>query len=153
MKNNQKGFGAIEILLLLLVLAVVGFGGYYVWNSNRENIQNNKTADQASENTKEGTGGPAPGHTVASDIKIVTGQYMPAHIDVKKGSKVTWEMTDGDTNLAKYAVESDTDSTEKFSSDDLKHGDTFSHTFNEVGVFGWHDKYNGNLVGTVTVTE
>lgn len=37
MKINQKGFTLVETLLVVLVLAVIGFGGYYVWQNQNEN--------------------------------------------------------------------------------------------------------------------
>jgi hypothetical protein len=36
MKLNQKGFGLVEGLMIAVLLAVVGFGGYYVWNENQD---------------------------------------------------------------------------------------------------------------------
>lgn len=152
MKNlDQKGFGAIGVLLVLLVLAVVGFGGYYVWNTQQDK-KTRSTNSQPSSNTNSSTGGPAAGHVATNSIKLTTGQYMPAHIDIKKGETVTWEITDGG-EIPKYAIASDTNSLETFSSNDLKTNDKFSHTFNTVGTFGWHDKYDGNLTGSITVTE
>jgi len=148
MKQNQSGFGAVEVLLLLLLVTIVGFAGYYVWN----NQQDKSIKTSQSETDEKSTGGPAPGHTVTNSIKLVTGQYMPAHVDIKKGETVTWEISDSG-EIPEYAVASNTDSSEKFSSENLKTGDKFSHTFNTVGTFGWHDKYNGNLTGSVTVTE
>ncbi|MDB5176292.1 MAG: hypothetical protein JWM81_1150 [Candidatus Saccharibacteria bacterium] len=42
--HSQKGFGAVEALIIILILAVIGFGGYYVWNSNKDDAQSTKTA-------------------------------------------------------------------------------------------------------------
>jgi plastocyanin len=154
---NSKGFGTTEILLLILVVAVVGFGGYYVWNT-----QNNKPTSQSSQNEagnnntssesarNQDTGAPNAGQAVTSEIKLVTGQYTPSNVIVKKGTKVTWTITDSG-EIPNYGIESDNNSTEKFSSELLKTGDSFSYTFDNVGSFGWHDKYNGGLTGTVTV--
>lgn len=33
--ENQKGFALIESLLIILILAVIGFGGYYVWHTQK----------------------------------------------------------------------------------------------------------------------
>jgi len=144
-KLNSKGFGIIEALLLIIILAVIGFGGYYVW-SNRNDKKNSlpKATSQ--------TGGPATDHVVSTEIRLVTGVYTPNNIDIRKGSLVTWVISDGG-DIPNYGVENNTDSTEIFSSSLLKTGDKFSHTFKKVGTFGWHDKYQGRLTGTVTVTE
>jgi plastocyanin len=155
MKMNQKGFGVLELLLLLILVSIVGFGGYYVWNTNDDgSSESAKTSSQAKEDSESDTdtGGPAPGHIVSNTIKVVTGQYTPATIDIKKSTAVTWQVTDSGS-IPNYAVVSDTSSSEKFESDNLKTGDKFTYTFNKVGTFGWHDKYNGNLKGSITVTE
>jgi prepilin-type N-terminal cleavage/methylation domain-containing protein len=31
--KNQQGFTFVEVLLVILILAVIGFGGYYVWHT------------------------------------------------------------------------------------------------------------------------
>jgi hypothetical protein len=33
MKNNQKGFGLVPVLLIVVIVAIVGFTGWYVWNT------------------------------------------------------------------------------------------------------------------------
>jgi hypothetical protein len=35
MKNNQKGFGAVELVLILVALGLVGFAGWYVYSSKQ----------------------------------------------------------------------------------------------------------------------
>lgn len=56
MKNNQSGYGLVEGLLILLVLSVIGFGGYYVWNQNSEKEQlqtsQSETTESESDETK-----------------------------------------------------------------------------------------------------
>jgi len=36
MKNNQKGFGAVEALLILILLSILGFTGYYVYHTSKD---------------------------------------------------------------------------------------------------------------------
>ncbi|MBX4201449.1 hypothetical protein KW803_00935 [Candidatus Saccharibacteria bacterium] len=36
MKNNQKGFGAVEGLLILVIVGIIGFVGWYVWNAKND---------------------------------------------------------------------------------------------------------------------
>jgi hypothetical protein len=52
MKRNQKGFGAIEALIIVAVLAVVGFGGWYITHKNKtgqlaSTISKSQTANAA----------------------------------------------------------------------------------------------------------
>lgn len=42
MNKNQNGIALIESLLIVLILVIVGFAGYYVWNTQH---QNNKVTD------------------------------------------------------------------------------------------------------------
>ncbi len=53
--NKQKGFGLVPVLLVLLV-SVIGFAGYYVWNAQHEKKENTvqQTAQKqvSSNNTK-----------------------------------------------------------------------------------------------------
>lgn len=50
-QKYQQGFTAIEGLLIVLVLAVVGFGGYYVWHSQQTTITTAKTTAVSSKAT------------------------------------------------------------------------------------------------------
>gem|GEM_PF-5416893 len=38
MKKNQHGFGAIEGLLLLVIVSLIGFVGWYVWQSKNKRL-------------------------------------------------------------------------------------------------------------------
>jgi len=49
MKKTQSGFALIEGLLIILILAVIGFGGYYVWNSQKQADKNNAEAVKVSQ--------------------------------------------------------------------------------------------------------
>lgn len=44
MSKNQKGFSAVEALLILVIAGIIGGVGWYVWNANQ---QTNKTLDTA----------------------------------------------------------------------------------------------------------
>jgi hypothetical protein len=49
MKNNQKGFGAVEGMLLVIIVLLVGFIGYYVYHtSNKANSSYNNAASSSS---------------------------------------------------------------------------------------------------------
>jgi Tfp pilus assembly protein PilV len=44
MKKTQSGFALVESLLIILILVIIGFGGYYVWHTQK---QTDKTLDTA----------------------------------------------------------------------------------------------------------
>lgn len=53
MKNNQDGFGAIEALLIAIVIGLIGGAGWYVYNSQKKTNQTlDKTAQSQSEPQK-----------------------------------------------------------------------------------------------------
>lgn len=47
--RDQSGFTLVEILLIVLVLAVLGFGGYYVWSQQSDNEQESASQSTDSE--------------------------------------------------------------------------------------------------------
>lgn len=47
---NQKGFSAVIVLLILLLLVAVGFTGYFVWNTQSKNIQDIPIIEKTSSN-------------------------------------------------------------------------------------------------------
>ncbi|MDO8591518.1 MAG: prepilin-type N-terminal cleavage/methylation domain-containing protein [bacterium] len=51
MKTTQRGFTIVETLLALLIVAVIGFGGYYVWHTR----QTTKSIDTSSNQTTQST--------------------------------------------------------------------------------------------------
>ena len=59
--KSENGFGAVEILLLVLILVVVGFGGYYVWYT-----QHKTNADKTTTNSSVNPAKSAPSKTTVS---------------------------------------------------------------------------------------
>lgn len=49
MKNNQKGFGLIEGLLMLVIFGLIGFVGWYVWHSKNNTNSSYNNAVTSSE--------------------------------------------------------------------------------------------------------
>ena len=48
--KNQKGFGLVEGILIVLVISALGFGGYYVWNQQQESQEREKEISALNEN-------------------------------------------------------------------------------------------------------
>lgn len=51
MKRAQSGFGAIEALLILILLTMVGFTGYYVYHSQKNSNSSYNNSAQSSSST------------------------------------------------------------------------------------------------------
>ena len=55
--KSQKGFAILEGLLIILILAVVGFGGYYVWHNQQSKTKPASAAQTTSQKTTDATSG------------------------------------------------------------------------------------------------
>lgn len=51
MKRNEKGFSAVEGLLIVVIVGLVGFIGWYVWHSKNNADKNFNNASTAASNT------------------------------------------------------------------------------------------------------
>ena len=74
-------------------------------------------------------------------------KFVPADLKIKKGTTVTWRNEDG----AAHTVESSDSNNKVLLSDDLSDGDTFTHTFDDVGSFNYLCGIHRSMKGTVTV--
>ncbi len=75
MKNQkQKGFGLVETLLVILILAVVGLAGYAVWH-NQHKAKATSNSSQASQSTPIVSSVVAKNGTVCSSTKLVGSDY------------------------------------------------------------------------------
>jgi type II secretory pathway component PulJ len=61
LQENPKGFSAIEALLILVIVAIIGGTGWYIWHS-RSNTDKTLTANSSSTSNfnKKGTPSKAP---------------------------------------------------------------------------------------------
>ena len=52
--NRQNGFSAVIVLLSILVITVIGFTGYYVWNTqqDKKDVANSNSESNTTENPK-----------------------------------------------------------------------------------------------------
>lgn len=50
MKNNQKGFSTVELVLVLIIVGLVGFIGWYVWDTKKD-TDNESSTTQTSTST------------------------------------------------------------------------------------------------------
>jgi plastocyanin len=89
---------------------------------------------------------PTPTTTITTNAVDITGSaYSPATITVVKGTTVGWKNKD----TIGHTVTADDNS---FTSKTLNQDDTYSHTFDEVGTFGYHCSIHPRIIGRVIVT-
>lgn len=76
-KNNQKGFTAVEGLLIILILAVIGFGSYYVYHANHKDktVSASTKSAKASSSTNTATNPYAGWKTGSLQYEKITYEY------------------------------------------------------------------------------
>ncbi len=79
-------------------------------------------------------------------VRLVSGHlFQPENITVNVGTTVTW------INKDSVEIHNVFEDTGVFGSPDLNYNDTYSQTFTEPGVVGYHCTYHEGMVGTITV--
>lgn len=97
------------------------------------------------------------------ELQINNHKISESHITIKKGTTVTWLNNDSDehsvmkdhahSDKAHSATTLDNVNPRIFSSPSLNKGDTYSFTFNDVGVVEYHCSTHTNERGKITVVE
>ncbi|OGY21952.1 MAG: hypothetical protein A2126_01530 [Candidatus Woykebacteria bacterium GWB1_45_5] len=82
--------------------------------------------------------------TKPNTVSIESFSFKPSEITVKAGTEVTWMNNDSVT----HTVTSDTNA---FESGELAAGETYKHTFEEIGTFAYHCTPHSSMTGKVTV--
>ena len=83
----------------------------------------------------------------AASVIIKGFKFVPAALKIKKGTIVTWRNDDGAT----HTVESSDKNNKVLLSEELGDGDTFTHTFNDVGSFSYICGIHSSMKGQVIV--
>ncbi len=72
MNKKQNGFALIESLLIILILVIIGFGGYYVWNTQKNVDETSKDATSASQSTTSSPTAVGKKMTLGTDVSLET---------------------------------------------------------------------------------
>jgi hypothetical protein len=94
LQNNQKGFGAIEFLLVVLALILVGSVGYYVSTANKDDKKTDTSVSSSHEDnnvTKE--------QSDNSDFKLYTSNELKLSFKYPKGWFVNEKKTSTGTRI------------------------------------------------------
>ena len=139
----------INMFIIVIVLAVLFSGCTGVQNATTTSAQPKQTSTMAQMTALPTTVKPilTPG-TVAVEIKGFA--FVPATITISKGTTVIWTQKDSVTHTV---TGTGFDSSEiSFDSGELSQGQTFSHTFNEVGTFNYGCLFHPSMSGQIIVT-
>jgi plastocyanin len=97
----------------------------------------------------------APARAATKDVSVSGFAFSPATVDIAPGDTVKWTFAGPDTN---HSTTSDAGQSESWESDPgiampvHTVGDTFSHTFNATGQFGYFCRVHPYMRGTIRVT-
>jgi len=103
---NQSGFGAVEAVLILIVVGLIGFMGWYVWHHKSTKTTTYHSTQSMGTTTPKTTGAPTttqPAHSVAEAQNLVQTAYDTAIAYVKK----TTNAGQGEIDSIKSSLSSD----------------------------------------------
>lgn len=140
MAEKQKGFGAIEFILVIVAIGIVGFAGWFVWNSQK---QMSKTLDDSNKGSSSAASTEQTGAAVPdSDASLVPISVEGGHATVY--APKNWKVTNGDAN-----DQSGLFATVKITSPDSKVAVTFARL---GGLGGYCDPTDGATMTRLKVT-
>jgi plastocyanin len=136
MKNSKLIYIVVGVIVVLgLVFAVTKSNGSNDKNStNKSTVSDKAAVDQPGQN----------------EVFIKDFAFGPAKKTVKKGTTITWTNKDD----AHHDVSPDKDYGEAFTASKLMaKGESYSYTFNTVGVYSYHCSPHPYMKATIEVTE
>ncbi len=89
--KNKNGFTVVEALLIILILVVIGFAGYYVWHTQSNKSTTTQQAAESSANNSASSGSALSGPTVSlkTDSAVLEKFQLPS----------TWQVVDRTTHV------------------------------------------------------
>jgi len=130
-----------KVLIAIIVVVVLGVGGWVIYDKHRSN--NNPNMD----NTNSSTSSSNQSVTSTGAITIKNMMFTPSQISILKGGTVTW--TNNDSTA--HTVVDDLSNVGGPSSGDIQPGSTYSYTFNKTGSFQYHCSIHPSMRGTIVV--
>ena len=125
---------------LFLAIVVISALGILAFEYKDSKPVNNKEHAQSLDSAKP---------LAANEIQIKNYAFSPAKINVKKGTKITWENYD----LAPHTVTMDDSTKEGPTSEIFGKGKKFSYTFSKAGTYKYHCEPHPYMKAEVIVSE
>lgn len=166
---------ALSIIVILIVLAGIGYGAYALSTPAEPASNPNTSADQgslsgqvvstSSADTDSSTStGNAPAELTSVTVTYDGRSFTPATVHIQKGGTVHWVDTSSEMWVASdpHPVHTGYDGTSRSQHcapgyagaapfDECAPGTDFSFTFDKTGSWGYHDHLNDGAHGTVVV--
>lgn len=148
--NNDQGF--IHLILILMVLVVLGIGGYLVYQNylSRSVVptvtETITTTPQSREQVEQGI--------PAGKVNITNTGFVPETITIKVGQTITFVNKSAQPHHIAAAPFPSHNSLPEFDSgeDSLNTNDSYTFTFEKAGTFNYQDDLNPlKFQGTVVV--
>jgi len=140
-KQHTNWLAFILIAVFVVLLAVLA--GYLYLNKGKTTSTTTTTSTTSATKT-------TPVSVAA--VTITKDGFVPATIQVKKGTAVTWANTDGATHQVVTDPHPGHSNLKDLDSDPLGQGDSFTFSFEKTGTYGYHDETNPlKFKGTVIV--
>ena len=101
MKNNQKGFGTVELIIVLVVVGLLGFAGWYVWQKNNksDDSQNNQATTQNDQEQTAPQETPTPEEAPANNDGFLVLEAWGVKLPLRDYDKVQIEIKNQDGRL------------------------------------------------------
>lgn len=145
--SNGNPFTSNKLILAtltIIVLAFLGLGWFYYQNQATLNQQLDQVMPQA-QPVEIKSGG---------EVKITRNSFLPATIEVKKGSALTWVNIDKKPHQIGSDPYPTNASLPSLVGEPISLNESFTYIFEEVGKFTYHDALNPlKFHGTIIVVE
>jgi plastocyanin len=143
-------------VVALIIVGLMVVGSWWLLSQKNSNTPDQRNTAEAllDESTDRACGLPSA-KTIAAQEQVMvrsTG-FAPQEVVVRVGETVRWHNADG----AKHQIMTDNHPTHEtcfgLMSPVLEEGDSFGYTFTKPGTWRFHDEFNLQSAGQVTVTE
>lgn len=140
-------------VVAIAIVAVIAIAWMVLANNNENQPVQNKSTNQTgnTNNTKTPNNNNKSNISeaaAAQQIRIADRAFSPKEVTVTKGTKVTWNNSDGVNHDIKK-----NNGNNGPNSPLLSQGQSYSYTYDEVGTFNYYCSIHSEMTGTVTVTE
>lgn len=124
------------ILLAIVLISIVGCSQQEVKPKQQTQIIQNSGGPDFT---------PQPSESSAVNIEINDFAFNPSAITLKRGTTVTWTNKDS----SPHTITSD--SGDELNSDTLSEGQSYSHTFNQAGIFDYHCSIHPRMKSAIVI--